>query len=169
MKANKNLFKTCSMAQIHLGVCRRLHCGPGTCMKLVSLSSSQMFDSKYMFRGQMHIMRVFLPSDEMFNILSPVYCPYLTASHVTLLILGKFQLPVVAINASELEWQFWQDHIDGIQYVTHYTTTLLILRMHVGRHPKTSLAWTPEGGPTTEADQQQHGREQYRETWRKLD
>ncbi len=32
-----------------------LICGPRTCIKLISLSSSQMFDSKYMFRGQLHI------------------------------------------------------------------------------------------------------------------
>ncbi len=44
-----------------------------------------------------------------------------------------------------------------------------VLQMQEGRHPKTSLAWTPEGARGEEADQQQHGREQYRKTWRQLD
>ncbi len=55
MKAYKNQFKTCSMAiNTFKGFCW-LSCGPATCMKLILFRSSFLFDSKFMFRDQMHI------------------------------------------------------------------------------------------------------------------
>ncbi len=65
MLASNNQFKTCSMAlNTFKGFCW-LSCGPATCMKLI-LFRSFLFDSKFMFRGQMHIC-FFLPSDDSFT------------------------------------------------------------------------------------------------------
>ncbi len=70
IKAYKNHFKTCSMAlNTFKGFCW-LSCGPATYMKLILFRSSFLFDSKFMFRGQMHIWGFFCPATIFWNLLS---------------------------------------------------------------------------------------------------
>ena len=64
IKAPKITLKHVPRPQIYLeGSVNKF--GPGTCTKLISISSNQMFYSKYMIKGQMHIMRFFSPSNDM--------------------------------------------------------------------------------------------------------
>ncbi len=65
-KAHKKQCKTCSMALNAFRIFCRLSCGPGTCMKLISPSSSWVFCSKYIFRGKMH-MRGFSCLAKLYN------------------------------------------------------------------------------------------------------